>query len=82
MKIEIIISHYGAFKKLGSNTIISVPAPITIGTVRAALAEKLGDEHKALVEDSALANDTDILPDAFVIDANCALSILPPVCGG
>lgn len=82
MQINITITHYGVFRKLGTDTKISIPAPATIETVRAALADKLGAAHKVLVEDSVLASDTDILPDAYVIDGNCVLSVLPPVCGG
>jgi molybdopterin converting factor small subunit len=47
-----------------------------------AMAKQLEGQHRLLVEDSAIANDTDILPDAYVIDDPCVLSILPPVCGG
>ena len=82
MQINITITHYGAFRKLGTDTKISIPAPATIGAVRTVLADKLGDAHRVLVGDSVLASDTDILPDAYVIDGSCALSILPPVCGG
>lgn len=82
MQINITITHYGAFRNLGTDTKISILTPATIGTIRTALAEKLGDAYKLLVEDSVLASDTDILPDAYVIDSNCVLSVLPPVCGG
>lgn len=80
--MSIIVHHYGVFRKLGSSTALDVPLPATIGAVRAALIAQLGDQHKLLVEDSALANDTDILPDEYVIEDEHALSILPPVCGG
>lgn len=80
--MKIIISHYGAFRKLGNSTTLDVPLPATIGVIRAALTNQLGAQHKLLIEDSALANDTDILPDEFVIEDSCALSVLPPVCGG
>lgn len=80
--MKITVQHYGAFRKLGKNTEFDIPAPSTIAEIRAALIAQLGEQHKLLVEDSAIANDTDILPDEFVIDDNCTLSALPPVCGG
>ncbi|MFA5593369.1 MAG: MoaD/ThiS family protein [Micavibrio sp.] len=80
--MKITIHHYGAFRKIGSKTDLEVPAPATIGAVRAALAAQMGEQHKLLIEDSVLANDTDILPDEFIISDSCALSVLPPVCGG
>jgi molybdopterin converting factor small subunit len=80
--MKITVHHYGAFRKLGDSTAIDVPAPATIEAIRSALIAQLGEQHRLLVEDSALANDTDILPDEFVIDDSCTLSILPPVCGG
>lgn len=80
MKLE--ITHYGAFRALGGSTSIDVCLPATIGEVRRAMIELLGNEHKSLIEDSAFASETDVLTDACVLDVPCALSVLPPVCGG
>lgn len=80
--MKIVIRHYGAFRKFGNETSLDISAPATIGTVRMAMIGRLGQEHKLLVEDSALANETDILPDEYVIEKECVLSALPPVCGG
>lgn len=80
--MKIVIHHYGVFRKLGDRTDLDLPAPATIGEIRIALIERWGAGHQLLIEDSALANMTDILPDEFVIDDYCALSVLPPVCGG
>jgi molybdopterin converting factor small subunit len=80
--MRVTIKHYGAFRKLGVSTSLDLPAPAPVSIIRAALANELGEAHRLLVEDSALANDTDILPDEFIIDDGCTLSVLPPVCGG
>ena len=80
--MNIVIYHYGAFRKFGSSTTLDIPAPASVRALRDALATQLGEQSRLLIEDSALANDTDILPDEFMIDDHCALSILPPVCGG
>lgn len=80
--MRVTINHYGTFRKMGVSTSLDIPAPATISTIRAAFVVELGEQHRLLIEDSALANETDILPDEFIIDANCSLSVLPPVCGG
>lgn len=80
--MKIIIRHYGAFRKLGGSTALDMPAPATVGAIKTALAATLGAQNALLVGDSVIAGDTDILPDEFVIDEHCTLSILPPVCGG
>jgi molybdenum cofactor biosynthesis protein MoaC len=81
-KMKIIVQHYGAFRNLGDNTLLEISLPTTIGIIRTAMAAQLEGQHSLLVGDSAIANDTDILPDAYVIEEPCVLSILPPVCGG
>lgn len=80
--MKITVHHYGAFRKLGKDTTLDVPLPSTVGAIRTALVACHGEQNRLLVEDSAMANDTDILPDEFIIDNDCSLSILPPVCGG
>lgn len=80
--MKIIIQHYGAFRNLGDSTALEISLPTTIGVIRTALAARLEGQHSLLVGDSAIANDINILPDAYVIEEQCTLSILPPVCGG
>lgn len=80
--MKITVHHYGAFRRLGNSTAFDMPGPATIGIIRTALVAQLGEQNRLLVEDSAIANDTEILPDEFIIDSDCALSVLPPVCGG
>jgi molybdopterin converting factor small subunit len=80
--MKIVIQHYGAFRNLGDSTALEISLPTTIGIIRTAMAAQLEGQHSLLVGDSAIANDMDILPDAYVIEEPCVLSILPPVCGG
>lgn len=80
MKID--VQHYGAFRNLGDSTTLDISLPATVGAIRAAMAAQLGERHGLLVQDSAIASDADILSDTDVVEAPCALSILPPVCGG
>ena len=80
--MKITIQYYGAFRRLGDTIALDISAPATIEAVRSALSARLGEQHKLLIEDSALAGDHDILSDDFVIEDDCTLSILPPVCGG
>lgn len=80
--MKITVSHYGTFRKLGQSTDLDISGPTTIGLIRTALIAQLGEQNRLLIEDSAIASDTEILPDEFIIDSDCALSVLPPVCGG
>ncbi|AGH97663.1 MoaD/ThiS family protein [Micavibrio aeruginosavorus] len=80
MKVSVI--HYGAFRSLGSKSDLDISPPVTIGAVRKLLCNHLGQDYALLIDDSVFANDTDVLPDEFVLDVDCSLSILPPVCGG
>lgn len=80
--MKIRVSYYGSFRRFGDGATLDMPPPVKIGDVRNSLALLLGQEQRDLVGDSVLANDTEILPDDYVVGDDCALSILPPVCGG
>lgn len=80
--MKITILYYGAFRAHGKQAELSLSFPVTTQDVKAALAEHIGEQHKPLIDDSVLASEKDILPDDFVIESDCILSILPPVCGG
>lgn len=80
--MSIVIQHYGVFRRLGENTVVDIPLPATVTAIRTAMARVLGEEYLTLIEDSAFASETDILPDEYVIEQACNMSILPPVCGG
>jgi molybdopterin converting factor small subunit len=80
--MSIIIQYYGAFRALGTSIILDIEAPVRITDIKTALGHQLGPTHTALIGDSVLANDSDILQDDTLINDGCTLSILPPVCGG
>ncbi len=80
--IQITIFFYGAFRPFGTSVIIEIQGVASVNDLRPILVQKIGREHEALVYDSVFANDTDILTDGATITESCALSILPPVCGG
>ncbi len=80
--MQITISFYGTFRRLGSSVVLNTQGAVTVGDLRNLLVEEIGKEHKALVFDSVFANDTTILNDGEKILSSCGLSILPPVCGG
>ncbi len=80
--MKVTIKHYGAFRQFGADTCLDVASPVTVAAVRQQMVVHLGQAYQWLVEDSALANNSDILPDEYVIGEACTLSILPPVCGG
>lgn len=76
------IKYFGAFRKLGENITLSIEQGSSIFQIKQSLIKELGDQHKALIGNSVLANNTDILPEAFIVRDDIKLSILPPVCGG
>lgn len=73
---------YGAFRKYNDHVRLTVASGTPVAEVKDALCRVLGPQSRDLVLDSAIANDREILPSGFVIDADVSLSILPPVCGG
>lgn len=80
--MKVTILYYGAFRAHGKQAELLFSSPVTIGDIKTALAEHMGQQHKPLIDDSVLAGEKDILPDDFVIESDCILYILPPVCGG
>ncbi len=80
--IDLIIQHYGSFRKFGIDTSLKLEAPATINVIKSLFADTIGKDQQILVASSVLANDSAILQDDYIIDKSCALSILPPVCGG
>ncbi len=81
---------FGAFRDAGGGgeLTLDVPCGTTVGALRSHLKEALGRTHPArrydhLVDLSALASDSAILPESHLVGgADVCLSILPPVCGG
>ncbi len=81
---------FGAFREVagGGELMLEVPTGTTVANLRRHLKEVLARtvparRHDQLVDLSALASDSAILPESHPLgDADVCLSILPPVCGG
>ncbi len=76
--ITIQVEFYGAFRKFGTSQSVKISSGCTAMQVKELLSKTLG----ALVNDSVLANDKEVLPNSYVFEEDVNLSILPPVCGG
>lgn len=80
---------FGAFREVGGAELtLEVPSGTTVANLRIHVKEALARmlparRHDQLVDLSALASDSAILPESHLLgDADVCLSILPPVCGG
>jgi len=81
-KITVDIRFFGAFRTFGRDVVLSLPLGSNLVAVKQALIAKIGKDQELLVNDSVLADSVHILPETYIIEENCCLSILPPVCGG
>ncbi len=88
--IEIEMRLFGAFRKYQQKSVfLKLEAPASVDQVKIALAKRLaevspafGKNEEKLIQDSAIANDQEILLPHLMLHQSCCLSILPPVCGG
>ncbi len=87
--ITLSIHLFGVFRSVSSGVplCIEVPAGASMVQVRQALKSAFKQSHPdfeadALVDESALANEQEILPEEMVFRQDTSLAILPPVCGG
>lgn len=80
--ITINMKLFGAFRQYGETLEFRVRAGSPVAAIKERLGHVLGDQAKALIGDSVLADEKAILPDDFVFGDDVRLSILPPVCGG
>ena len=87
--IEVKIRLFGAFRKYGDGSEIRIPLPknASINSLRSVLGTRLeelypGFGEAGLLQDSAFANDTEILRNDSTLDRDCVVAVLPPVCGG
>ena len=76
------IQCFGVFRQFGNEFCVTVEVGASILHIKEALVLKLGVEHEALIKDSVLANENEILPNAYILKTETTLSVLPPVCGG
>ena len=87
--ITLTISLFGAFRAFaaGAPFIIEVQHGATLIQARQALKQALKQRHPdfsndALVDESALADEKEILSESATFTHDASLAILPPVCGG
>lgn len=81
---------FGAFRDVarGAELTVEVPFGTTVAGLRSHVKHALARTVPArgreqLVDISAFASDTGILPESHLLaDADVCLSLLPPVCGG
>lgn len=80
--IKITMRLFGAFRRYGEVISFSLPSGSTVPDVKNGLAVALNIDDRALIHDSALANDNEIIGGDAIFTRDCHLAILPPVCGG
>lgn len=79
--VTLTVRLFGAFRAVGNEPVtLTLPRGATITEARRALKSALG--NNPLIDDSALADETQILPENAVFERDTELAILPPVCGG
>ena len=80
--ITMTLRLFGAFRKYGEIIEITLPAGCSVQDIKNKLAEKFDANDGALVHDSAVANDNEIINTDCLFNEDTELAILPPVCGG
>jgi molybdopterin converting factor small subunit len=81
-EIAITIRLFGAFRAYGESVTFRAASGISVHDVKERLGKELGLKDAALIYDSALANDDEIIGGNAVLTQDSLLAILPPVCGG
>lgn len=81
-EIKITVKLFGAFRKCGETICVVLNTGASVLDVKTSLAAKMGGDEAALVQDSALANDNEIISGESIFNEDTMLAILPPVCGG
>jgi hypothetical protein len=90
--IQLEIRLFGAFKKYEipeHRMELELDEPMNVARIKLLLSEHFssriptfGEQGRNLVNDSALADEDEILNEESRIDRSCRLHLLPPVCGG
>ena len=88
--IEIEMKLFGSFRKYekhGEPIIVSSNEPISVSHLKEKLSSRFKElfphfSDSELIQDSAIASDSQVLDLNYVIKNSCSLLILPPVCGG
>lgn len=87
--INVEITLFGSFRKFDNGTpvILNLPQGTNLNTIRNGLLAELTKRYpdfnqQSLIDESALADEKQILDDSYIINQDVRLAILPPVCGG
>lgn len=80
--IQITVRLFGSFRQFGEHVSLTVPAGSDVKVIKEKLAETLSHADPALIHDSAMANDNEIIAADVIFEHDAHLAILPPVCGG
>lgn len=85
--ITIEITLLGALKQLDDMVTLHVESGTSVGSIKQSIKQHLESRHAHspvlnLIEDSALANESEILSHDDLLTTDQKLAILPPVCGG
>ena len=78
--INIHLKFFGAFREYGESIDFTIPMGSNLKTIKKIITEKVPNSE--LIKSSVIANDDEILTETDILDKDCNLSILPPVCGG
>lgn len=79
--ITLTVSLFGAFRANGGKPVtLTLPKGVSLPEARRALKAALNNHP--LIDDSALADETQVLPEDAMFERDAELAILPPVCGG
>ena len=80
--ITITMRLFGIFRKYGETVSFPAPSGSSVQDVKSLLAAALKLEDASLINDSAIANDNEVVGADAVFTRDSQLAILPPVCGG
>lgn len=80
--ITLTVNLFGVFRghENGKPLTLKLPQGATLSEARSAIKAMLNNHP--LMDDSALADETQILSEDAVFERDTQLAILPPVCGG
>lgn len=79
--VTLTLRLFGALREHGESVTVTVPKGASVAQVKAALHASLA-APEPLIDDSALADEREVLPESAIFAQDAELAILPPVCGG
>ena len=85
-RVELLL--FGPLRKYSPNGKVTLHLPLdsSLSTLKKEVALWIKNHNpsfdNSLLEASAIATQTEVLKSDFVIQEDCELAILPPVCGG